>query len=199
MSSVAKLLGRRTTRALAIVGGVIALVLLNVPIGSASPNSSKPCTNMSDTCLVQVAETYVTAQAGGSGTAAAMRLAPNAMRWENGVVTGTSGADIRSKSGFTNPLYSQRDNNRVWVADHEQVFTIWIVDVRAVVGGPMVATVHIAERIQIGKGKDVSGQGQLSPCVTQVEAIFCSSPHGNEPAMPAPMTPEPNGLCNRVS
>jgi hypothetical protein len=198
MGSVAKLLGRRTTRALAIVGAVIALVLFNVPIGSASPNSSKPCTNMSDPCLIQVAETYVTAQAGGSGTAAAMRLATNAMRWENGVVTGTSGADIRSKSGFTNPLYSQRDTNRVWAVDHDQVFTFWIVDVRAMAGGPMVATAHIAERIQIGKGQDVCGQGQLSPCVTQVEAIFCIGPHGNEPAMPAPMTPEPNALCNRA-
>jgi hypothetical protein len=197
MSSVAKLLGRRATRALAIVGGVIALVLFNVPVGSASPNSSKPCTNMSDSCLVQVAETYVTAQAGGSGTAAAMRLAPTALRWENGIVTGTSGADIRSKSGFTNPLYSQRDTNRVWVVDHDQVFTFWIVDVRAVAGGPMVSTAHIAERIQIGKGQDVCGQGQLSPCVTQIEAIFCIGQNGNEAAMPPPGTGPSGGLCIR--
>ena len=199
MGSLAKLPGRRTTRVLAIVAAVAAVVLFNIPIGSASPKFSKPCHNMSDSCLIQVAETYVTAQAGGSGTAAAMRLAPNAIRWENGVVTGTSGADIRSKSGFTNPLYSQRDTNRVWVADHDQVFTFWIVDIRAVAGGPMVATAHIAERIQIGSGKKVCGQGQLSPCITQVEAIFCNGPHGNEPAMPGPVTPEPNALCNRVS
>ena len=122
------------------------------------------------------------------------------MRWENAVVTGTSGADIRSKSGFTNPIYSQRDTNRVWVVDHDQVFAFWIVDVKAAATDPNPsATAHIAERIQIGKGADVCGRGQLSPCITQVEAIFCIGPHGNEPAMPAPMTPEPNGLCNRAS
>ena len=196
MDSVAKLLGRRMTLALVTVGAVIALVLFNVPIGSAAPNSSKPCTNMSDNCLVQVAETYVTAQAGGSGTRTAMRLAPTAMRWENGVVTGTSGDNIRSKSGFTNPLYSQRNTNRVWVVDHSQVFTFWIVDVKAAADGPMVATSHIAERIQIGHG-DVCGP-ELSPCITQVEAIFCNSAVGNEPAMPPPMNPEPNFLCNRL-
>ncbi len=184
---------------MAILGAVIALVLFNVQIGSADERSSRPCTNLSDSCLIQVAETYVHAQAGGSGTAAEMRLAPNAMRWENGVVTGTSGADIRSKSGFTNPLYSQRDTNRVWVVDHDQVFTFWIVDIRTVPGGPMTSTAHIAERIQIGHGQDVCGEGQLSPCVTQVEAVFCNAPHGDEPAMPAPMTPEPNALCFRAS
>jgi hypothetical protein len=47
------------------------------------------------------------------------------MRSENGVVTGTSGADIRNKSGSTNSLYSQRDTDRVWVLDHEQVFAIY--------------------------------------------------------------------------
>jgi hypothetical protein len=85
------------------------------------------------------------------------------------------------------------------VADRDQVFTIWIVDVRAVAGGPFVSTAHIAERIQIGHGVRVCGVGQLSPCVTQVEAIFCIGPHGLEPAMPAPVTPEPNALCTRAS
>jgi hypothetical protein len=197
MDSVAKILGRRTTRAVAIVGALIALVLFNVPTGSAAPNSSKPCNNMSDSCLIQVAETYVHAQAGGSGTAAEMRLAPDALRWENGIVTGTSGADIRSKSGFTNPLYSQRDTNRAWVVDHDQVFTFWIVDVRTVAGGPMTSTAHIAERIQIGSGKDVCGQGQLSPCVTQIEAIFCIGLNGNEAAMPPVGTGPTGGLCVR--
>ena len=198
MGSVAKLLSRRTIRALAIVGGVIALVLFNVPIGSAAPTSSKPCTNMSDSCLIQVAETYVHAQAGGTGTAAAMRLATNAVRWENGVVTGKSGADIRSKSGFTSKLYSQRDTNRVWVVDHSQVFTFWIVDVKANVNDALPSsTAHIAERIQIGHGEDECGVGVLSPCVTQVEAIFCIGGKGLEPAMPPIDTPPVNGLCLR--
>jgi hypothetical protein len=196
MSSVAKFLRRRTTHAVVAVGAVIALVLFNVTLGSASPTSSKPCTNLSRSCLIQVAETYVTAQAGGAGTAAAMRLDPTAMRWENGVVTGTSGQDIRNKSGFTNPIYSQRDTNRVWVVDHDQVFTFWMVDIKSSATGPFVATAHIAERIQIAHSQAVCGE--LSPCVTQVEAIFCIAPHGLEPAMPAPVTPEPNGLCNRA-
>ena len=120
-----------------------------------------------------------------------MRLAPTAMRWENGVVTGTSGADIRSKSGFTNPLYSQRDTDRVWVLDHEQVFTIWIVDVRARQPGHSSLPYTSPSVSRSATARPCAAGVNCHRRVTLVEAIFCSSPHGMEPAMPAPMTPSP--------
>jgi hypothetical protein len=83
-----------------------------------------------------------------------------------------------------------------WVAGKDQVFTFWIVDVKQSGTSP-AATAHIAERIQIGSGKDVCGVGQLSPCVTQVEAIFCNGLHPLEPAMPPIDTPPVNALCIR--
>ena len=83
------------------------------------------------------------------------------------------------------------------MVDHSQVFTFWIVDIKPVPPQTDGSTAHIAERIQIGHGQDECGVGVLSPCVTQVEAIFCIGLHSLEPAMPPLDTPPVNGLCVR--
>jgi hypothetical protein len=177
--------------AAALVAGGVALVA--IPAAASSDHDARPCRSYSRACKIAVANTYMDAQAGGAGTREAMRLAPTAHRWENAILNATTADQIRAASGFTNPLYSQRDRDRVWV-DGDQVFSAWIVDVKDDTGA-YASTAHIFERIQVDKG-DVCGG--LSPCVTQVEAIFCNSPVGFEAAMPDPVDPRPNGLCYRA-
>src|SRR4051794_36920619 len=113
-----------------LLATVIALVLVGGVAGAArgSSSASSTCTDMSRECVIEVARTYVDAQAGGPGRAEDMRLAADAIRWENGLVTGTSGADIRSKSGGgPSPLISPRQTDRVFV-DGNQAFFLWIED-----------------------------------------------------------------------
>jgi len=162
--------------------------------------ASDGCRDMSRDCMIAVAETYINAQAGGPGTREDMRLAPTALRWENGVLTGSSGDDIRSKSGFgLDPRYVHRLPRRYWVAkpDHE-VFARWTIDIWDTSTTPSTntSTVHIFERIHVEKG--VCGSGP-SPCVTEVEAIFCISPHPQEPELPSTVIPGESALCLRVS
>jgi hypothetical protein len=181
---------RSLVLAAALAAGAVALVA--IPAAASSDHGDKPCRNYSRACKIEVANTYMDAQAGGAGTREDMRLAPTAHRWENAILNATDGDTIRAASGFTNPLWSQRDRDRVWV-DGNQVFSAWIVDIKDDTGA-YVSTAHILERIQVDKG-DVCGG--LSPCVTEIEAIFCNSPVGFEPAMPGPVDPRPNGLCFR--
>jgi hypothetical protein len=173
----------------------LAVALVAIPAAASSEHDRKPCRNYSEACRIEVANTYMDAQAGGSGTAEAMRLAPTAHRWENAILNATTDDEIRAASGFENPLFSQRDRDRVWV-DGNQVFSAWIVDIKDATTGDFVSTAHIFERLQVDKG-DVCGDG-LSPCVTEIEAIFCNSPVGFEPAQPGPVTPRPSALCFRA-
>ena len=174
--------------------GLAMLSLLSVQATSAKPH--KPCKNMSASCLIEVANTYMDAQAGGAGTREAMRLAPTAHRWENAINNATTGEQIRNASpgGINLDVWSQRDRDRVWV-DGNQVFSIWIVDIRDAATGEYTSTAHIFERLQVEGGK-ICGDG-LSPCVTEVEAIFCNTPVGFEPALPEPTDPRPSALCFR--
>jgi hypothetical protein len=178
--------------AAALLAGTVALVA--IPAAASSDHDREPCRGYSRACKIEVANTYMDAQAGGSGTREAMRLAPTAHRWENAILNATDAETIRAASGFTNPLWSQRDRDRVWV-DRNQVFSAWIVDIKDA-SGAYVSTAHIFERLQVDKG-DVCGD-ELSPCVTEIEAIFCNSPVGNEPAMPGPVDPRPSALCFRA-
>jgi len=174
---------------------VAALGLGGMQVARATPD--KPCNDLSDDCLIEVANTYMDAQAGGPGTQEAMRLAPTAIRWENAVITGATGEEIRARSpGGPSEIWSQRDRDRIWVKGN-QVFSIWIVDIRDPSSGQYTATAHIFERIQVDhKPLGICGDGP-PPCVTQVEAIFCIAAAGLEEATPEPPGPGGTALCFR--
>ena len=178
-----------------LILGIGALATLGL-VDGASAVPGKPCNNMSDACLIEVAGTYMDGQAGGSGTREAMRLAPTAIRWENAVVAGATGEEIRMRSpaGLNLDIWSQRDRDRVWV-DGNEVFSIWIVDIKDRATGNYVITAHIFERFLVEKGP-VCGDG-LSPCVTEIEAIWCRTPVGFEPATPDPSAPRRPIGCDR--
>ena len=177
---------------------VAGVVGVNVSTRWSQAFGADVCRDMSRDCMIAVAETYINAQAGGPGTREDMRLAPTAMRWENGVNTGASGAEIRSRSGFgEDPRYVQRLPRRFWVAKPDnEVFARWTIDIWNDDHTVNTSTVHIFERIHVDKG--VCGSGP-SPCVTEVEAIFCISPHPQEPELPGAYVPGESALCLRVS
>lgn len=168
-------------------------------VGSASAVPDQPCRDYSDACKIEVANTYMDAQAGGPGTREAMRLAPTAIRWENAAITGATGEEIRQRSpGGPSEIWSQRDRDRIWV-DGNQVFSIWIVDIRDPGTGEYTNTAHIFERIQVDHLPPGICGDAAPPCVTEIEAIFCISPVGLEEATPEPSgAPQPSALCFRA-
>jgi len=166
-----------------VVAGLVVLAggMVLGPNGTAAV--AGPCTDLSRSCVIEVARTYVDAQAGAVGGAASMRIAPDAVRWENGLITGTSGADIKSKSGGgPNPVISPRDvgaPDRVFV-DGNDAFFLWLEDVHDPTGAAYTQTAHIFERVRV---RDTGCDG-LAPCVSEIEAVFCIGNHGQEAAKP---------------
>ena len=173
-----------------LIVGIGALSVVGLGLGgihAAQATPDKPCNSLSDQCLIEVAFTYIDAQAGGLGTKEAMRLAPTAIRWENARITGATGEEIRARSpgGANLDRWSQRDRDLVWV-DGNQVFTRWEVDIRDPASGVYISTAQIFERVQVdAMPLGICGDG-IPPCVTEVEAIFVVNPVGLQDPRPEP-------------
>jgi hypothetical protein len=192
-----------------MAGRTKALALLIALTGAAGAwtavaqvgTASGPCTTLDRACIVEVATTYIVGQVDYSKRPEE-RLAPTAHRWENGYSNGVGADAIRG--GDPGPvaidaaLDGPRDLERVLVDETagEAVF-YYIIDA-GVPGVGHVATAHIAERFKVEAGA-VCGDG-LSPCITEIEAIFCIGTRGDEPARP-PAEERPavsNILCHRA-
>jgi hypothetical protein len=183
--------------------GMLAVVLVGVVLAGAQvalahgngDDASRPCNTIERECLIEVANTYMNAQAGGLGTREEMRLARDVHRWENGILNATTAEQLRAGSpGAPSQIWSQRDRDRVWV-DGNQVFSIWIVDIRDANTQQFTNTVHIFERLQV----DIQNCDGAAPCVNEVEAVFCISPQPFAPAKPETTpNPRPSGLCTRA-
>lgn len=166
-------------------------------VARAEP-ASGPCRDLSRECVIEVAKTYIEAQVDYSKRDAA-RLAPNAHRWENGYSNGSNADEIRGgESGLVSIdrfLNGPRDTDRVLVDGNQEVF-FWIIDA-GIPGIANIATAHIAERFRVEEG--VCGDGP-SPCITEIEAIFCIGPRGDEAGRPSaeerPLLS--NILCHRA-
>lgn len=182
---------------------------IGVAVARGDHSGGASCTTMSRSCVIAVARTYVDAQAGGPGTAEEIRLAPKAIRWENGLVTGRSAADIRAQSGGgASPVISPRDthdHDRVFVdastPDVAHVFVLWLEDVRAPGSTTYTSTAHIFERIQVQRH---GCSPKPAPCISQIEAVFCIGNRGKESPEPAATaanepTALPQFLCYRGS
>lgn len=147
--------------------------------------SAVPCRDATRECVVSAANAYLEALV--SHDASGVPFADNAERWENGVNTGMSGAEIRE--GLENDYrfkVIQGVRNVTWVVDGEQAIAYYLLDAVMPKTDIHTATTRIAERFTIKNGK-----------IEQIEAIFCSS---------LGMTPEaekiadknpPSILCNR--
>lgn len=174
-----------------------ALVLCGaLPTQTAFSQSAKPCADMSRACLIEVARTYIEARADGNARNA-QRLAPDLHRWENGLLTATKASEIAGPAaGEISPTVATRDVKRVLVDGDEAVF-FWLLDRREKAGGPFTATVHLIERFKFVQGKACGDVA--SPCISEIEVVFCAAPRAGETAQPA--AKEENWarmyLCNR--
>jgi len=193
--------------ALTITGSI-----LMVGISKATLASAPTCTDTSQACVNAVALSYVNAVPGGPDAAnpGDMRLAPNVIRWQNGLVTSQNASEIRNEANSYPPglVLGVRDL-RTWSAtDGHNVFAAFLDDVQVLNLLGIVTqawTVHIMERVQVDWGNDANGNpvcgDQLSPCITQIEVIQCSGLLAHEDARPAPSgasAQPPTFLCNRV-
>jgi hypothetical protein len=177
-------------KAVAAAAAMCVCALAVAGAQAAQADQSEPCQTMSTPCMIQVGLTYIDSLT-DPALAPAIRLAPTAQRWENGILYGASGDEIRqiSAAGDTPPGSTSRDI-RAWTSGN-QVFFFWLLDVPVGTG----LTVHIAERIGLGQG-DVCGDS-VSPCITQIEVMDCIAQVPNEPAMPP--GPELPGAANLVT
>ena len=188
---------RPLERLLATATVVVALGGLTAAAG-ADVGDDGPCTDLSRACVIEVATTYIEAQVDYSKRDDA-RLAPDAHRWENGYSNGSTAEEIRGGDagpvGLDAILTGPREIERVLVDGNEAVF-FWIIDV-GVPGLPNVSTAHIAERFRVEEG--VCGDGP-SPCITEIEAIFCIGNRGDEASRPdaSERPPASNILCHRA-
>lgn len=148
----------------------------------ANAQTAKPCSDMSRACLTEVARTYIEARADGR-VREAQRLAPDLHRWENGLLTAIKAEDIAGPAaGEISKTLAVRDVNRVLV-DGDQAVFFWLLDRREKTEGPFTATVHLIERFKFVQGKACGAVA--SPCINEIEVVFCAAPHGDEVAQPA--------------
>jgi hypothetical protein len=178
-------------------GAVLALTLVAATASAAEAPARKGCSDLSRACVIEVARTYLDARS-DPRLLPFQRVAPKVQRWENGYHNATSAADIVKPAGpGPNPLVTASGLDRVFVDGNQAVF-FWQIQRRDVAGGPVVGTAHITERFQVEAGRDTCGDGP-SPCITQIEAVFCIAP-GPEPELAPPPAEAPGMkiLCNRA-
>lgn len=161
-------IGRRRRRWARAAGLMSAAVALSVPglVLAASPTAAGTtgCTDPSSACVIAAATTYLNAIV--SHNSGQVRLAPGAIRTENGVDTGDSGPAI-AKDLATNPQYLVvHDIHDVrWFVSGDEAIALYLLDAAVPVLGTHFATTHIAERFQVEGG-----------LITQIEAIDCTHP-----------------------
>jgi hypothetical protein len=141
-----------------LIGGIGARAALGTDV-------TAPCTDTSRQCVTDAARTYIDALVSHRGEN--VRLAPDARRTENGMVTAASGEEIRHDLE-TNPgdmaITGARDIR--WFVDGDQAIAYYLLDTSTL---PTTAvhttTVRLAERFKIVDG-----------LISQIEAIFWVSP-----------------------
>jgi hypothetical protein len=81
--------------------------------------------------------------------------------------------------------------------DGDEAVFFWLLDRREKPDGPYTATVHLIERFKFAQGKTCGDVA--SPCISEIEVVFCAAPRASEPSLPA--SKEDNWanmyLCNR--
>ena len=166
----------RKTWALAatIVAVLGAGIGARASIAADSTGTTPPCTDTSRACVVDAAGTYIAALVSHKGDA--LRVAPNARRTENGLVTGSSGDEIRHDVETNQgdmAITGARDIR--WFVEGEHAVAYYLLDTSTVPPTPGVhtATVHLAERFRVVGG-----------LITEIEAVFWVTPGP---------TPDPSG------
>jgi hypothetical protein len=153
-------------------GAILTVCVPTVMVIGTTPTAAGVtyCTDSSRACVISAATSYLDALV--SHNSSQVRLAPTAIRTENGYDTGDSGPQIANDLA-TNPQYLIVHDIRDvrWFVDGDQAIAMYLLDAAVPDLGTHFATTHLAERFQVENG-----------LITQIEAIDCTHPG---------LTPEP--------
>src|SRR6476646_4917001 len=134
----------------------------------AADAPAPPCTDTSRQCVIDAAGTYIAALVSHKGDQ--VRLAPNARRTENGMVTGSSGDEIRNDLETNKgdaAITGSRDIR--WFVDGENAVAYYLLDTAAPppIGAtaPHTTPPRLSERFRV-----------VNAVTTEIEAIFWVSP-----------------------
>ena len=178
----------------AAAGFAFAIALGAAPLLAEQPASFKKseCTTLSKACMIEVARTHVDART-DDRVRPVLRVSPNLHRWENGVLTTDKGEELLDlNAGGDTTLLGSREKERVFVQDNNVIF-FWLIDSKL---PEHPGTVHLVHRIQVEGGKDKCG-AYLSPCITEIETIWCRSDRAMEESRPAAKEPGLKFSCDR--
>jgi hypothetical protein len=149
-----------------------------IAVGSPTSAGTAYCTDSSRACVISAATSYLNALV--SHNSSQVRLAPSAIRTENGYDTGDSGPQIANDLATNAQYLVVHDVRDVrWFVDGDQAIALYLIDAAVPVVGPEFATVHLAERFQVEGG-----------LITQIEAFDCTHPS---------LTPEPERMTPIVA
>ena len=175
--------------------GLMLAALLPAAAPAQPVAKQERCTDTSRACLMAVARTYIDARLDDK-VRPLMRLSPKVHRWENNVLTATRSEDLieHGADDGTTVGVTGRDLNRVFV-DGNQVIFFWTIDVTE---NTYPGTVHLTHRIQVDTGREACGD-KLSPCITEIETVWCSTKKSREEKLPRVKMPGFRGTfgCHR--
>jgi hypothetical protein len=135
-------------------------------VGLATPTGAGTvgCTDASRACVISAANSYLNALVSHDGNEA--RLAPSAIRTENGIDTGDGGPEIASELTNSAQYKVIEDIRDVrWFVDGDEAIALYLIDIAIPVVETHIATVHVAERFEVVNG-----------LITQIEAFYCAHP-----------------------
>lgn len=132
-------------------------------------HSAGPCTDDSRSCVIATSQTYLAAIT--SHDASHVRLAPNVVRDENGIISARGAADMRHNLE-TYPLYKVITalHDVRWIVDGGNAVAFYLIEANLAPGvNQHAATAHVAEWFHVKNGLitridvDVCFAGALRP------------------------------------
>lgn len=143
---------------------VLVVVALVGAFSSGTPraDSAAPCVDDSRACVIATAQTYLDALL--SHKPASVRLAPDVVRYENGIESARGAANMRrSLKNF--PLYKviTRIRNVRWIVDGGNAVAFYLIDTNAIPGVDQhAATAHVSEWFHVRRG-----------LITRIDLVVC--------------------------
>lgn len=153
-------MNRRIIKHLCFVAAACALATTFVATRPVS--AAGACTDASRACAISSAQTYLDALL--SHDATHVRLAPNVVRYENGILSANGAADMRHQLE-TFPLYKviTAINVDQWVVEGARAVAFYRIEANLIPGVPQhAATAHVAEMFTLRNG-----------LITRIQVVDC--------------------------
>lgn len=141
---------------------VVALPTSGPTAAAQDTTERNACKVTTRQCAIAVARTYLDALVSHDGSQ--IKLAKDAKRWENGILTGRSGPDIKSQMPAPYFKVVKRLRDIRWFLEGDNLFAMYLIDTGVPDSPAYTGTVHVSELFVIRNG-----------LIHEVEAIFCAA------------------------